>query len=218
MGHLRIIRGDKMNKVSIGKRIYQIRKEKNLSQEELANLIGVSRQIVSKWESDQSVPLVDKLKKMSEVLGVSYEEILQKTEYQDNPKKKNMVFRYIELFLIIIIIDLSIIFAYSQIVNHQDKEYKCLGTQTYLIDKIYSSEDDNYNYITLIKRQDGIVKTIKMSKIISNYLEEGKSYEFIFKINNETSDIEEIFQNGEMINIVESKREVVDEVNMFTCR
>ena len=48
----------------IGDRIYSLRKKLGLSQEEFANRIGVSRQVVSKWEMNQVIPLIDKLKKI----------------------------------------------------------------------------------------------------------------------------------------------------------
>ncbi len=57
--------------MSIGQRLYCLRKEKNLSQEELAELLSVSRQSISKWETDASVPELDKLIKLSEVFDIS---------------------------------------------------------------------------------------------------------------------------------------------------
>ena len=47
--------------MNIADRIQQLRKSKGISQEELANSIGVSRQAVSKWESAQSVPDIEKI-------------------------------------------------------------------------------------------------------------------------------------------------------------
>ena len=60
----------------IGDRIYSLRKKLGLSQEEFANRIGVSRQVVSKWEMNQVIPLTDKLKKISEEFNISYDEII----------------------------------------------------------------------------------------------------------------------------------------------
>ena len=60
----------------IGDRIYSLRKKLGLSQEEFANRIGVSRQVVSKWEMNQVISLTDKLKKISEEFNISYDEIL----------------------------------------------------------------------------------------------------------------------------------------------
>ncbi len=64
-----------MNK-SIGDRIYSLRKKLGLSQEEFANRIGVTRQVVSKWEMNQVIPLTDKLEKISEEFNISYDEII----------------------------------------------------------------------------------------------------------------------------------------------
>lgn len=112
----------------IGDKIYNFRKERGLSQEEFANRIGVSRQIVSKWESNQSVPLVDKLKRISEEFDISYEEIMKGTEYQEGIKKKEIL-RYVIVFLMLIVLEVIIILIYSYIANHNDyREYRCLGT------------------------------------------------------------------------------------------
>ena len=47
--------------VQIGSRILEYRKKMNMSQEEFANKIGVSRQAESKWELDKAYPDLDKL-------------------------------------------------------------------------------------------------------------------------------------------------------------
>lgn len=52
-------------------RLYQLRKARGLSQEELANKIGVSRQAVQKWESAAAQPTLDKLTAMARYFGVS---------------------------------------------------------------------------------------------------------------------------------------------------
>ncbi|NBI08895.1 XRE family transcriptional regulator [Colidextribacter sp. OB.20] len=57
--------------MSLGSRIYEQRTAHSLSQVDLADLLEVSRQSVSKWETDASVPDLDKLVKMCKVFGVS---------------------------------------------------------------------------------------------------------------------------------------------------
>lgn len=59
--------------MSIGNRISNLRKEKNLSQEYIAEKLNVSRQAVSKWEQDQTNPDTGNLLKLSELFGVSVE-------------------------------------------------------------------------------------------------------------------------------------------------
>ena len=63
--------------MQLSDRIQSLRKEKGLSQEELAAQLGVSRQAVGKWESGQSQPELDKLAALSEVFGVSCDYLLK---------------------------------------------------------------------------------------------------------------------------------------------
>lgn len=63
-------------RMTIGERIAQIRKANNLSQEAFGETLGVSRQAISKWEADSSIPDVDKLMSMSRIYGVSIGYIL----------------------------------------------------------------------------------------------------------------------------------------------
>lgn len=62
--------------MTIGKRICLLRKEKGLTQEELASHMGVSPQAVSKWENDQTCPDISALPKLAGLLGVSVDELL----------------------------------------------------------------------------------------------------------------------------------------------
>ncbi len=63
--------------MSLGQNIYNLRKKNNLSQGELAERLDVSRQSVSKWETDASVPDLDKLVGMSEIFGVTLDELIK---------------------------------------------------------------------------------------------------------------------------------------------
>lgn len=60
----------------LGQNIYRLRSEKQLSQEELAGLAGVSRQSVSKWETGTAVPELDKLQRLCEIFGVSLDRLV----------------------------------------------------------------------------------------------------------------------------------------------
>ena len=59
--------------MSLGERIIELRKEQDMSQGQLANLIGVSRQAVSKWENDTASPDTMKLIRLADVLGTEIE-------------------------------------------------------------------------------------------------------------------------------------------------
>ena len=58
-------------------KIYKLRKELNLSQDEFGSMLSVSRQAVSKWELGQSTPDIETLKKIKQLFNVSYDELLE---------------------------------------------------------------------------------------------------------------------------------------------
>ena len=62
--------------MSFGKNLKTLRKKNQLSQESLADMLGVSRQAVSKWELDEGYPEVDKLLILSKKLNVSLDNLL----------------------------------------------------------------------------------------------------------------------------------------------
>lgn len=57
--------------MTLGTRIKECRQKAGLSQEKVAELVGVSRQAVTKWESDQSAPNTDNLFKLAQILGTT---------------------------------------------------------------------------------------------------------------------------------------------------
>lgn len=63
--------------MNLGEKIYALRIEKNLSQGALADMLGVSRQSVSKWENNSAVPDLDKIVELSEIFGVSLDELVK---------------------------------------------------------------------------------------------------------------------------------------------
>lgn len=66
--------------MNIAGRIQHLRKSKGISQEELADQVGVSRQAVSKWESEQSAPDIEKVVLLSDFFNVTTDYLLKGTE------------------------------------------------------------------------------------------------------------------------------------------
>ena len=62
--------------MTIGERLLNLRKEKNLSQEDLANELNVSRQSISKWETNQSMPDFDKIVSLCKYFNITTDELL----------------------------------------------------------------------------------------------------------------------------------------------
>ncbi|MBE6557899.1 MAG: helix-turn-helix transcriptional regulator [Ruminococcaceae bacterium] len=65
-----------MNKPTVGQNIRRFRKEKNMTQSELAELLGVSIQAISKWETDAGMPDISQIVPLARVLEVSTDNLL----------------------------------------------------------------------------------------------------------------------------------------------
>ena len=74
--------------MDIAQRILELRKSKGLSQEELADQLGVTRQAVSKWESGQSLPEYDKLILLSDFFEVSTDYLMKGIVPTESKKKR----------------------------------------------------------------------------------------------------------------------------------
>ena len=77
--------------MDISEKILQLRKAKGFTQEELAEKLNVSRQSVSKWESGQSVPELEKLVTLCEVFQVSADYLLKPSELDQLSIKTEML-------------------------------------------------------------------------------------------------------------------------------
>lgn len=77
-----------------------IRKENNLSQEQLAEQLGVSRQAVSKWESGQSYPEMDKVLLICKLFNYNIDELMNENikEVEETKESKNNINKYIDDF------------------------------------------------------------------------------------------------------------------------
>ena len=77
--------------MTFSEKLYQLRKNKGLSQEQLAEQLAVSRQAISKWESAAAMPESEKILAISRFFGVSLDYLLKEEfEEEDNPEKSNI--------------------------------------------------------------------------------------------------------------------------------
>ena len=203
--------------MEIDKLIKKLRKEKKLTQEELGNLIGVSGKAVSKWERGQSLPDVAIIKKLSDNLGISSDELLQGKVNQNKENKKiNYLLIILSVFLLIIML---IIFNYKKEENNLKEKETCTLIRTFYIDDIKNSNDENYLYVTLHEYQVEGVFTIKISKVIGKELEKNDNYEFTFTTPKdymwETTD--ELFNNREIISIEKTDKVGIEQTSKYYC-
>ena len=119
-----------MNQEKIGKFILKLRKEKNMTQQELADKIGVTDRAISKWENGRGMPDLSLMKPVCDELGITINELIsgenldkkeykEKSEeniintisYSDNKiKKTKTLFKAIVSILIIIFVSLAFMF------------------------------------------------------------------------------------------------------------
>lgn len=78
--------------MTIGEKIYELRKEKGISQETMALDLNVSRQAVSKWETDQSLPDLDKIKLLSNYFNVSTDYLINDSGVSYEVEEKSVDF------------------------------------------------------------------------------------------------------------------------------
>ena len=82
---------EQMKKQTLGMMISSLRKEKGMTQLELAEKMGVTDKAVSKWERDLSYPDINSIPKLAEIFGVSVDELMQvKTETKENISKNKI--------------------------------------------------------------------------------------------------------------------------------
>lgn len=79
--------------MTFGEKIQKLRKEKGFSQEELAEQLEVSRQSISNWERDNGLPEIEKIMRMSDIFGVTMDDLLREERTtQENTADENGVF------------------------------------------------------------------------------------------------------------------------------
>lgn len=74
--------------MNLGERLFELRKAKNLTQDDMAEKLNVTRQTVSKWETNQSTPDFDKIMPLCELFGIGVEELLTGKKPEESQEKK----------------------------------------------------------------------------------------------------------------------------------
>lgn len=160
----------------IGSIIKDIRKKKNLTQNEFASILGVTFQAVSKWENDKSIPDITILKDISNKFNVDLNYLISGKKVNINKKsffKKNMIIITVIIFIIISVCVFLFFHKHNyefKTLNGETKDIKVTGSITYDESKssiylnIDYNADDNqkYSYIkcTLYEKHQDILNVI----------------------------------------------------------
>lgn len=146
--------------MNMADRIQYLRKTKGISQEELADKVGVSRQAVSKWESEQSTPELEKVIIMSDYFGVTTDYILKGIEPVVDKEQKNREFASKVLYISsIAFIAIGLFCAFAEWYEKQTMEailgaiiIQVVGIVGYFIARILSEEKAPFyvNWLNII--------------------------------------------------------------------
>lgn len=136
----------------IGKRIQLLRKGKNLSQEELAESLNISRQSISKWESGNTLPDIDKLIQLSEYFNVSLDYLVKGEENRVTNNFKD-IFYSISIFFLVLA-NIITIFLFNQNQTNTDiiigLVLLTLGIFIYISTKVHYTDKNENKYIKFV--------------------------------------------------------------------
>lgn len=148
--------------MEFNEKLQYFRKKSNLTQEELAEKLFVSRTAISKWESGRGMPSISSLKAISEVFNVSIDELLSSEEIIEAAEKekkenmksfKNIIFGIIDL--------MSIIFLFIPLFGKEINGY------IYLVNLFSINRVGKYIYLIII----GVTILYGVSELIMSKFE-----------------------------------------------
>lgn len=84
--------------MTLGDKLAKLRKENNYTQEQLAEILGVSRQAISKWESDATYPETEKLLRLGELYDCSMDYLLKDGEEKHSSNEKTITLSFRNLY------------------------------------------------------------------------------------------------------------------------
>lgn len=206
--------------MELNEKLYELRKNNNWSQEELAEKLDVSRQTVSKWESNKAIPELEKLVKLSEIYNITLDELVKGTisadisrENSDSKVQKLKLFmkkhvkKILIIFSIIILVcitlffinisrRLSIIYDFSK---YYKERFQTIGetksgtiTEHIIIKDLNSFEESYKKYLYYVSK-DG-EKLVKITEFEDEYYENALEEIYI--------DLKNVNDNGLLDNVI----------------
>lgn len=122
--------------MNLGKKIAELRKKNNLSQEELAEKVGVARQTISKWEIGDTIPDINQVKIISKIFNISIDELVDNDinnviveKVSNTEKLAGITIKILKVFGIMLIVFITLIFLFVIIfmVDMPRNDYDIVG-------------------------------------------------------------------------------------------
>lgn len=191
--------------MTLGERIQKYRKMKGLSQEELGKLPHISRQTISKWESNQSSPDIQSWKAMADVFGISLEELLdesKKIKTDQSTNHRNMIIIFGIVIFLAFIMESYVAVKMSERMDALEEANSSLQQQ---INDFYGDQPISLDTNSICSYFSGYISDIKKDSyninvdlILKNY-QDNTTAQVIFKTNGEINsgmlDIDVNFEN-----------------------
>lgn len=116
--------------MEFGKRIYELRKKRGYTQEQIAEKVDVSRQTISNWETGSVQPTIDKVIALSSLYEISIDELV--ADDSTSNKVSNKILKYLLNKTLTLYLDINAINTYDEIVlmTSKIKECKILDVKT----------------------------------------------------------------------------------------
>lgn len=178
--------------MTLGERIQKYRKMKGLSQEELGKLLHISRQTISKWESNQSSPDIQSCKAMADVFGISLEELLdesKKIKTDQSTNHRNMIIIFGIVIFVVIIMESYVAVKMSERMDALEEANSSLQQQ---INDFYGDQPISLDTNSICSYFSGYISDIKKDSyninvdlILRNY-QDNTIAQVIFKTDKDT--------------------------------
>lgn len=165
---------------------------KGLSQEELGKLLHISRQTISKWESNQSSPDIQSCKAMADVFGISLEELLdesKKIKTDQSTNHRNMIIIFGIVIFVVIIMESYVAVKMSERMDALEEANSSLQQQ---INDFYGDQPISLDTNSICSYFSGYISDIKKDSyninvdlILKNY-QDNTTAQVIFKTDKDT--------------------------------
>ncbi len=130
--------------MNIGEKLIKLRKEKNISQEKLSEMIGITRQTISNWESNITSPDLKQTKKILEIFNISLDELIgnKKKLFKTKLSLKQII--YFVVLILILIISIILLTKRDYTKKYQTEIYCRLNDEKITLSIV---EDENKKYV-----------------------------------------------------------------------
>ena len=181
--------------MELGNKILELRKKQNITQEELAEKIGVTRQTISKWELGETHPDISQAKKLSMIFNISLDELVNNDteniiieKISNTEKLSGLVLKILKvigvLFIIFLIIDVISLIVFIALKD----------VETLKVEEIEMNCSINNNAYVINIGSDGYFNCSNCSKELQEELKD--KYIDFSNINKTREDINLYFENN----------------------